>query len=482
MDAQAARAELAADPHRPRYHFTSPRNWMNDPNGFIQFQGTYHLFYQHNPASPLWGNIHWGHATSSDLVHWRDEPIALSPTPGGPDEDGCWSGATVIHEGTPTIIYSGSAGGARLPCLAVSHDGMRTWDKYEGNPLIPQTPEGLDLIGYRDHVLWREQEHWYHLIGAGIQNEGGAALLYRSKNLLDWEYLHPLMVGDAEHPEWLWTGTMWECPDFFPLGDRHVLSFSVWHEEWLYYSVYLVGAYHDQRFYPRSVHKLDHGDKHFYAPQSLLDDQGRRITMGWIQEGRSQLAVLEAGWAGAMSLPRILTMREDGRLGIEPIPELQQLRGKHHRFVDIRVPEEGHELPLQGDTLELIAEFDLGTADQVGLKLRASPDGVEETLLLYDRQQGHLLIDRTRASLDEETERTVQGGAMPLDEGQTLRLHLFLDRSVVECFANGHTVLTSRIYPSRPDSQKLYLVARGGATHLKSLDVWEMRSIWNDMG
>jgi beta-fructofuranosidase len=238
---------LAEKYYRPLVHFTPPFGWLNDPNGLIQWTGTYHLFYQYNPHGAFHGTIHWGHAVSPDLVHWRHLPIALAPTPGTPDEDGCWSGVAVDDDGVPTLIYSGNRQGAQRACLATSADGLLTWQKYAGNPIIPAPPADLDLVAYRDHSVWREDGLWYQLMGAGIQGRGGAALLYRSATLREWEYLHPLCVGDIHSHAPLWTGGMWECPDFFALGDRHVLSVSVWHEEQLYYSAALVGTYQHHR-------------------------------------------------------------------------------------------------------------------------------------------------------------------------------------------------------------------------------------------
>src|SRR6266487_6704302 len=144
-------ATARTDPHRPQYHFLPRANWLNDPNGLIQWGGTYHLFYQYNPNGPFHATIHWGHAASADLVHWRHLPIALAPTPGAADADGCWSGCAVNDGGVPTLIYSGHRNGEQRACLATSADGLLTWQKHPGNPVIPGPPPGLDLVAFRDH-------------------------------------------------------------------------------------------------------------------------------------------------------------------------------------------------------------------------------------------------------------------------------------------------------------------------------------------
>ena len=172
--AKMLRQQFRNDHHRPQYHFLAPANWMNDPNGVIHYKGQYHLFYQHNPDAPVWGNIHWGHAVSDDLVHWHDLPIALAPTPDGADTNGCWSGCALIDKGVPTIIYTGiDADNQQLPCLATSDDRLITWTKYAGNPIIPTTPDDLKVLGFRDHSVWKEEDGWYQIIGSGSKDVGG---------------------------------------------------------------------------------------------------------------------------------------------------------------------------------------------------------------------------------------------------------------------------------------------------------------------
>lgn len=473
------REQVARDPHRPQYHFVPPANWMNDPNGLIQWQGQYHLFYQYNPHGPFWGTIHWGHAMSPDLVHWQHLPIALSPTPGAADEDGCWSGCAVDDNGVPTLIYSGARNGVQRTCLATSTDNLLTWEKHLGNPVIPDPPN-LDLVAYRDHCVWREDGTWYQVIGAGINGVGGTVLLYRSYDLRRWEYLHPLLIGDVQQQEPLWSGSMWECPSFFPLGDKHVLLVSVWDKERLHYTAYFVGTYADHRFFPERVGKFDFGDHHFYAPQTMLDDQGRRIVFGWIQEARSVEAQKRAGWSGVMSLPREVSLRSDGTLHVAPVRELQQLRGAHDRWTDLPIDQTPALLPnIRGDALEIIAEIDPGDAAEVGIKVRAAVDGSEETIIAYDRINNRLLINRQRASLAHDTQQHEQGGLLVLAVDEPLRLHVFIDRSVIEVFANGCVCLTSRVYPRHPESLGVGVFASSGTAQLRVLDMWSMRSIWD---
>jgi beta-fructofuranosidase len=474
--ALADRDLLADDPYRPRYHFLPPSNWMNDPNGLIQWRGQYHLFYQYNPHAPAWGSIHWGHAISDDLVHWRDLPMALAPTPGTVDQDGVFSGCAFDDDGVPTVLYTGvrmQADGSRteLPCLATStDDDLVTWDKYRGNPVIASPPPGLDVLGFRDHGVWREDGIWYQVIGSGIRGVGGTVFLYRSPDLVHWEYVHPLCVGDRNE-----TGDIWECPDLFRLGEAHVLMVSPIP---LRKTLYFVGEYTDHRFIPERQGVVDDGG-YFYAPQSFTDDHGRRIMFGWLWEGRDQSAQRAAGWAGVMSLPRVLLPRSDGVLGVQPAPELRSLRGRHTGLEHSTVsPTSAAPVEVQGAALEIMAEFLPSQAASFGLKVRCSPDGSEQTLIAYDPDSEWLWIDREHSSLDTAVQREPHGTRVKLADGENLALQIFVDHSVVEVYANAKACLTSRIYPSRADSVGVELFARGGPAYLQKLDVWEMGSSW----
>ena len=319
---------VSADLHRPRYHFLPPKNWMNDPNGVIQWKGCYHLFYQYNATGPLWGNMHWGHAVSSDLVHWEHLPVALTPTPDSPDSAGCFSGCTVDNNGVPTILYTGTAGQhneIQTQCLAIGDDDLVTLTKYEHNPIIATVPaEAGQTKDFRDPFVWKERDTWYMVVGSRIKDVGGAVFLYRSRNLIDWEYRQSLLTGDKT------TGAIWECPNFFPLGDCWVLIISAHTGTQTDTVHYFVGDYMNEQFTPTYHGVLDYGC--MYAPLSFVDDQNRRLLFGWLRENRSDEALEKAGWAGAQSIPRILQLDEQNRLIMLPVPELEQIRGRHYHF------------------------------------------------------------------------------------------------------------------------------------------------------
>lgn len=470
-----AMRDAVSDPlHRPKYHFTPPANWLNDPNGLVQWNGVYHLFYQYNPAGPYHGTIHWGHASSDDLVHWEDEPIALEPTPESPDEHGCWSGCFVDDDGTPRVIYTGGQGQRQRPCLATAEgDDLRSWSKDESNPIIESPPDEVDIFSsvnwraeFRDHALYRDSEGvWYQLIGSGIRGEGGAALLFESSNLRDWEYCHPVLVGD-----WRRTGPMWECPELLQFDTGALLHVSDYSNV-----VYFTGEYDEShRLNPRHRGVLDYGA--FYAPQSFEDDQGRTIMIGWIKEERDADEQWDAGWSGLMSLPRVISLTDDQRPRVEVADEVEALRQEHHHFEDISLTEDGLEyVPgVSGDALEIQMTVDAREGEKFGLILRRSPDGEERTVLRCDVPHRRLTLDRHRSSQNPNVGGSTDSMPFELTDDEKLELRVFLDRSVIEVFTNDAQCLSSRIYPSREDSLDVDLyTVRDGVT-VDSFDAWTM--------
>lgn len=467
----AQRQTLADDPHRPQYHFLPPANWHNDPNGLIQLDGLTHLFYQYNPNGPFHGTIHWGHAVSRDLVHWEDWPVALSPTPGGPDQDGCYSGCAVDDSGTPTLIYTGVE--PQLQCLATSVDGLKTWQK-RPEPIISAPPSELDVVGtpdFRDPFVWREGDAWFMAVGTGIRGEGGAVLLYRSNDLIDWQYLNVLHSGTFAEG-----GKMWECPNFFGLGDLHVLLVSEVPE--FKHTYYQLGTYDALRFVPTFTGKTDHGC-YFYAALTLEDTQKRRLMWGWLKEGRTAESQKRSGWSGVMSLPRVLEVKGDV-LEMSPAPELEALR-EHKQSITAITLSSGGRSPVwtvADNTYELYLEVELGHNAAFALTLLASPDGREKTVIRYDATSDTVTLDTLQSGLyfGAEPECVSVEHART---SATVCLRVFVDRSVVETFVDKRTCITGRVYPTLATSKELWLECLTGDLSLKELTVWHMKSVWN---
>ena len=475
------RAKLERDPDLPQFHFTAPRGSLGDPNGLLHYRGRYHLFYQHNPVWPKEGPVHWGHAVSEDLLHWQDWPIALTPTPKGPDKDGCYSGCAVIDtDGTPTLIYTGIS--PQVQCLATSKD-LATWTKYDRNPVLANPGIGESILGWRDPYVWREGDEWCMTISSGITDKGGAALLYRAKDLRGpWTYMNPLfvcrewLIDSPYHPNF-------ECVSFVPLGDKWLLVASAEHRQRAFW---FIGDYRDGRFTPETSGPLD-GNLHtypatFYAPQVFRDAKGRVLMFGWLRDIRSRP---DLGYSGAMSLPRELTLRKDGRLGMAPVAETEKLRDRHWRFETRTLTQAGMSDALKdvrGKCLEILAEVEPGKAEAIVLRVLVAPrDGEkprqETTITVHGFPLREVSIGRGQASRSPG----VASGDVAhrfdrLSDEKMLRLHVFVDRSVVEVFVNGRCCVTARVYPSNEDAVGIDLQTRGGDATLRSLDVWTLRS------
>ncbi|GAB3418052.1 hypothetical protein GCM10027435_17510 [Haloparvum alkalitolerans] len=482
------RAALAGDRHRTSYHLSPPANWLNDPNGCLYYDGQYHVFYQYNPGGPYHETIHWGHFVSDDLLTWRDVPVALAPDPGGPDRDGCWSGCAFVtdeaHAGWRTdapagdgsdvrVLYTGGREGWQLPCLGSAVDGdLSRFETDPANPVIDDPPAALDVLTtdhwngeFRDHCVWVADGWWYQLVGAGLEDVGGAVVCYRSRDCREWEYLGPSLVGDWESP-----GTVWECPELLRFADGDLLHVSNYEDV-----VGFVGEWDEETgtFEREATEVLDPGE--FYAPQSLEAPDGRTLMFGWIKEARTLRRQWDAGWSGLMSLPREVSV-ENGDVRQRPAREVRDLREATLFDGTVTVTDGRELLDAEGDALEIEATVDPDAADAVGVVVRLSPDGAESTQLkLVD---GRLVLDRTGSSLDREVND--HPVSVPVDDLETpLDLRVFVDGSVVEAFVNGRRCLTGRIYPTRHDATGVGLLADGASEGVDvDLTVHAMGSIW----
>ncbi|MCF2720413.1 GH32 C-terminal domain-containing protein [Paenibacillus sp. UKAQ_18] len=489
------RTPLLLDRHRPQYHVSPPAHWMNEPHAPIYFDGQYHLFYQHNPQGPFFHQIHWGHWVSQDLVHWRDLPVALAPEKDQLAPDGIWSGsATYDADGLPVLFFTAgndSASPNQSVALARSTytlDGnpdLVQWVKHP-EPLIVQK-KGMGAFGdFRDPFVWKDDDGWYALVGSGI--EGGAALAFASQDMLNWTYKGPLFKADIQKFPYL--GPIWELPVLLPLGsdkqgvNKHLLLVSPVGKGADVEVFYWIGQLDKQNlsFIPdqEEPQLIDVGDFHFTGPSGMVDPKtGRNIVFTIAQGDRTSEMEYKSGWAHNGGLPLSVYLRDDGRLGIEPIQELQSLRGpKRLSLRDQSLAETNVQLRnVHGDMLEIQLELEPGSAKQFGIKVRCTPDGEEETLLYYDWNQAMLMVDRSKTTLHPgEKCRGIQGGKLEL-LGENLKLHIYLDRSMVEAYANGLKSLTTRVYPSRMDALGLEIWG-DGEPFVKSLDIWDMQSIW----
>jgi len=450
------------DSLRPFYHVTAAARFINDPNGPVYFKGEYHIFFQ---QLPFWGDSInnrpvWGHAVSPDLIHWRHLPIALAPTPGTYDAEAIASGCCIIDKGIPTIIYTGVA--PQTQCLAMSNDNLRTWKKDPANPVIPAPPalEGLG-DGFRDPFAWREGDNWRLVVGSAFKGIGGTVLLYQSKDLHKWEFLGPLCTGMGERC------IQWECPNFFPLGGKHVLIVSP-----LYKDIpglrglveYAVGTYKNNRFEPKRWQSIDLGGPTvYYAPNSFEDPKGRRILWGWIMANRPP----QAGWCNSLSLPRVVTLASDETLRYKPLPELAVLRYDLHSHNNLIVDQDRESIVETefGNHYEIMVEVEMGKNSQFELRIGRSKDGQHFIPVAYNNMTKRLKF------ADKETD-------FQLNPGETkLSIRLFVDGNIGEAYINERACF-SNVLSINTVSTGVSVITKGDKVRIKKFFLWKMNSIW----
>jgi beta-fructofuranosidase len=472
--------KLMHDPFRPQFHLLPRANWMNDPCAPRFYRGQYHMFFQYNPSAAVWGDMHWAHATSPDLIHWKHLPVALTPTPGSYDAFGCFTGSVLPGTQTASILYTGvtrttpeletirGEGLREVQCLATSTDAdLRTWKKLD-KPVLDSPPPGLKVTGFRDPCPWKENDIWYLGIGSGFSKIGGAVLLYRSSDGRNWQYLHPLAQGvwnggTMSNP--VDTGEMWECPDFFPLGGKHVLLYST--ERKVNWEVGTFDA-RDLKFHAETRGLLDHGS--YYAMKSMVDEKGRRLLWGWAQETRSAEECKAAGWAGSMALPRVLTLGADNGLQMDVPPEFASLRQNTQA---IHAPQNEKTLSaaltkmaIENRSGEVLCKFK-PREKPCGLELRSGADAAPLYAIRYDG-------DKSQPSISIGDRRL----ALSPNQDGTSTIHLWIDGSVIEVFVDGKEAMTSRSYT--PSTGNIQLGWTGAAEALDSLSVSAVKPISDD--
>jgi len=314
----------------PRFHITAERYWLNDPNGLIQVSGTYHVFFQENPRGPFWGPPHWGHVSSEDLVTWRRHERALSPEPGGPDRDGCWSGCARVVDDAVWLYYTGVVGEddqrVESICRAAGSPDLRRWTRDPANPLVAGPPESVSTGYHRDPFLWQDDDGWHLILasGTGGADPHGTVLVYDSPDARTWSFAG-LFFEDPRGPDARPSGMgeHWECPQVLRFRDAAVLIVSVQTPlaaRPLNRVEYFVGDLQGNRFVARHRGRLDGGDV-LYAPAAMVDEHGRHLLWGWAQEAAEPAVQQRLPVAGALTLPRMLTL--DGAvLRTTPVPEL----------------------------------------------------------------------------------------------------------------------------------------------------------------
>ncbi|MFS0880754.1 glycoside hydrolase family 32 protein [Metabacillus niabensis] len=454
---------------RQTFHIQPPTGLLNDPNGFSFYNGEYHLFYQWFPLGPVHGLKYWYHTKSKDLAYWENVGIAIKPDHFY-DSHGAYSGSGIVKDNELYLMYTGNTRNdnwERSPYQVIAIMNKDGEISKQANPVIFGVPDGY-TDHFRDPKLFKKGEHYYAMIGAQREDKTGCVVLFESANLQNWSFLGEVKTDIQPF------GYMWECPDYFELDDKGILVFSPQgispqgnSYQNIYQSGYLIG---DKLNIPQL--KFSHGDFaeidrgfDFYAPQTMLAPDGRRILVGWMGLPELDYPTDENGWAHCLTLPRELTLK-DNKLIQQPVKELAKRR---KRKESIRTTIKNETItPFKGTAFELICEINALHAKSLGVELRAKEN--EKTVVEYKVKEKTIELDRSKSgkSVGEE-----YGTVRRCTLEQCIKLHVFVDISSVEIFINdGEEVFTSRIFP-QADSEEIRIFVNDGEASIVA-EKWDL--------
>ena len=456
---EAEQEKMILPEDRPMFHLSPRVGWMNDPNGLSFYNGQYHLFYQYHPYDSHWGPMHWGHAVSGDLLHWDFLPAALAPDLPY-DCDGCFSGSAVtMPDGRQLLMYTGVRkerqpdGQLReIQTQNLAFGNGVDYEKYQGNPVLTEEdlPEGGSRFDFRDPKIIRAEDGSFHaLIANNHRVEGGRILVYRSDDLLHWRY-DGVLASNRNR-----IGLMWECPDFFSLDGYDVVLASAQDmlpKDFEYHngngSFYLLGHLDSGsgEYTELADYAADYGID-FYAPQTILSPDGRRIMIGWMQNWDTcNLHTRSKPWFGQMTLPRELSVR-NGILYQQPIRELEQYRREEKYYEQVPVEDGEISLPgVKGRTVDLELEISPAPGEALFQRfaVRFARNETYQTTVSFRPYESVLKIDRkfsgSRRAIIHQRRAKVRHG------NGRLKLRLILDRYSAEIFVNdGEKVMTATV-------------------------------------
>ncbi|MBC8751586.1 MULTISPECIES: glycoside hydrolase family 32 protein [Paraburkholderia] len=495
--ATAQAADVGTPQWRSVLHYTPQRNWMNDPNGLVYYKGLYHLFYQYNPNGNFWGDMSWGHATSRDLMHWHEQPVAMRAE----ETEEIFSGSIVVDAhntsglgaaNSPPLVAlytsmykagSGHEAGTQAQSLAYSTDDGKTWRQYSRNPVLTLDPESKN---FRDpKVSWYAQGGYWLM--TTVVADAHVVKIYRSNNLIDWTFLSDFSLPGVPHRE-----ALWEMPDLFPLlldGDSRqqkwvmILNVNPWSIAGGSGAMYFVGNFDGKTFTPEHVPTagadpadyqwLDHGADYYAAGTITNAPGGDAITLGWMSNWDYAQQVPTTPWKGAMALPRLLALKTVGgvpRLISTPIEQYARLlrEDKTTRVNTFSVSSATQQLAVstRGIVQNIALTISPHSARRAGIIVRGSENGEVGTRIFYDTTSRTLTLDRSKSgetgfSNAFSKQHIVN---LPLENGK-LPLTIVVDRNSVEVFADhGRRVITDLIFPASTDNRISVFADDGEAT------------------
>ncbi len=497
LNSRKLREKLLSDPYRPGYHFCTPEDigLPGDPNGAFYAKGRYHLMYLYRFRGD---GFRWGHISSIDLVHWRHHPDSLIPDS---LDGGIFSGGAFVdydekvyltYWALPVEGKENSFGGIRI---AVSCDkDYEIWEKFE-TFAVESTEFGITekdglILGSADPSnIWRCGDYYYVQTGnlcvlnkygrssdSPVNLKGDWVDLFRSRDLISWEYLHRFYQRDLGNSA---TDESEDdmCPSFLPLpksfaggefGDKYLQLFISHNKGCQYY----IGTYdrEKQLFIPETHGRMTKTTNTFFAPEALIDAKGRQIAWSWLLDNPGY-DELEYGWSGVYGLPRVL-WEEEGELRMAPVPELNILRYNHQIFGQINTTGTPAELDIKnGLSCEIKLIFENTNAKRYGLSVRRSPDGEVKTDIYYDAEESILVLDTSKSGIYGC--RNAEFLPFALNEGEKLELRIFIDKPVIEVFANNRQAIARRVYPDKNDCTGVQVYTENGSLNV-SAEAWEM--------
>ena len=456
---EETRERQIKDEPRPAFHLSTRVGWLNDPNGFSYYNGEYHLFYQYHPYNSHWGPMHWGHAVSSDLLHWKYLPAALAPDTDY-DRDGCFSGSAVsLDDGRQMLMYTGvvketqpdgSTREVQRQCIAIG-DGT-DYVKYPGNPVLDENdlPEGGSRFDFRDPKIWRAPDGTFRCVaGNCTPDKDGRILLFSSEDGLKWKFEKTLISNNGRF------GRMWECPDFFELDGKQVLLVSpqdMLPQGFEYHNgngtVCIIGNYDSETdtFIEEKNQAIDYGID-FYAPQTVAAPDGRRIMIGWMQNWDTcNLHSPERPWFGQMSLPRELSVK-NGRLIQKPVRELEQMRTNKVSYENVEVSDVIRLDGMKGRRIDMELTLRPAEGEELYRKfaVRFAQNDTCHTAVSFRPHESILKVDRKFSG----SRRAIihQRRSLVNSENGRITMRIILDNFSVEIFVNnGEHVLSATLY------------------------------------
>lgn len=475
--------KLYTEKYRPQFHFSPATNWCNDPNGLVYNNGTYHLFYQHNPFGNVWGHMTWAHAISKDLIHWKHQPIAI------PEENGVmiFSGTCVVDKNNTSgfgkdgkipmvAVYTGHIENVnQSQCIAYSLDDGITWTKYANNPVLD-----LHKKDFRDpKIFWHAQKkYWVMALMLPVEH---MVQFYSSPNLKDWKHLSNFgPVGD--------TSGVWECPDLTPVPVEGMPG----KKKWLLQTSqnasmqYFVGEFDGVSFKNENstteIFRPDYGPDYYAAiaynqlPATVLP-----TAIGWVNNWNYANDIPTTPWKSAMSIPRTLSvkrMNNEWVLIQKPVVAIAGLR-KNKITIDNAVVADKKILPIKSKQFEMECTIESGASSVSGIRLASGTNNYFE--LGYDATKQVFYIDRSNSGnigFNENFKKFLHSEKAISLKNKKIRVHIYFDNSIVEIFVNdGEAVFTAQIFPEE-NNTAIELFSTGGKSQFSGINFWEMKSAW----